>query len=594
MSEHHTISATVVKETSRRFRAWLKALVGVLVFSFAFTGHWSPVTSHFIEVAYAEVPQYISYQGKLMDATGDKAVTRSITMTFRLYDASTGGTELWKEEHSISLAEADKGLFNVVLGSVTALSSTDFNTPMWLSVQVTGDSEMTPRQRLTASGYALNADKLDSLDSTKFLRTDVDTSTSGKLTITRAGAALLIKPSSDPAANTKLVEVQNAAGTSKFSVDLEGDVLVAGDLTVTGTIGGSTSTTGTTNASWTIGSGTDATASDVSVLFGKSSGQESIVFDGDSTDDFVFSDDISLSTNTIKGTTSAIDFSSFDVDTSGNVTLAAQADLRLADSDSSNYLALQAPATVTSNVTWTLPSVDGTSGQILTTNGSGTLSWASDSTGTGDITDVFNCSSGDCASVTMADGDLLSAASVNPNTTTEGIILPQATSCSSATAEGQICWDTDGDSLYLGTGSAVTAMGTGNGDVTDVNEGNYIDVTDSGGPAPTIAMDPAEVGAVTWLDNADRTWTFDIAASGTNPTGGFSSAALDVDATVTVDDLTCETAGCLSATELGTDSVASDEIAADAVGTSEIATDGVGSAEIAADAVGTSEIATDG
>ena len=149
MSEHHTISATVVKETSRRFRAWLKALVGVLVFSFAFTGHWSPVTSHFIEVAYAEVPQYISYQGKLMDATGDKAVTGSVTFTFRLYDASTGGTELWKEEHSISLAEADKGLFNVVLGSVTALSSTDFNTPMWLSVQVTGDSEMTPRQSET-------------------------------------------------------------------------------------------------------------------------------------------------------------------------------------------------------------------------------------------------------------------------------------------------------------------------------------------------------------------------------------------------------------------------------------------------------------
>ncbi|HBQ38782.1 MAG TPA: hypothetical protein DD714_07325, partial [Candidatus Omnitrophica bacterium] len=163
-------------------------------------------------MAYAEVPQYISYQGKLMDATGDKAVTGSITMTFRLYDASTGGTELWKEEHSISLAEADKGLFNVVLGSVTALSSTDFNTPMWLSVQVTGDSEMTPRQRLTASGYALNADKLDSLDSTKFLRTDVDTSTSGKLTITRAGAAFLIKPSSDPDADTKLIDVQNAAG----------------------------------------------------------------------------------------------------------------------------------------------------------------------------------------------------------------------------------------------------------------------------------------------------------------------------------------------------------------------------------------------
>jgi hypothetical protein len=65
------------------------------------------------------------------------------------------------------------------------------------------------------------------------------------------------------------------------------------------------------------------------------------------------------------------------VDASGNVTINAQGDLRFADSDSSNWVAFQAPGTVASNVTWTLPSADGTSGQALTTNGSGTLSWAS-------------------------------------------------------------------------------------------------------------------------------------------------------------------------------------------------------------------------
>jgi hypothetical protein len=59
----------------------------------------------------------------------------------------------------------------------------------------------------------------------------------------------------------------------------------------------------------------------------------------------------------------------------GDVTLNAQSDLRFADSDSSNWVALQAPATITSNVTWTLPSVDGTAGQVLTTSGTGTLSW---------------------------------------------------------------------------------------------------------------------------------------------------------------------------------------------------------------------------
>lgn len=60
----------------------------------------------------------------------------------------------------------------------------------------------------------------------------------------------------------------------------------------------------------------------------------------------------------------------------GDITLNAQSDVRFADSDSSNWVALQAPATVSTNVTWTLPSTDGTSGQVLSTNGTGTLSWA--------------------------------------------------------------------------------------------------------------------------------------------------------------------------------------------------------------------------
>jgi hypothetical protein len=65
----------------------------------------------------------------------------------------------------------------------------------------------------------------------------------------------------------------------------------------------------------------------------------------------------------------------------GDVTLNAQSDLRFADSDSSNWVAFQAPATVASNVTWTLPSTDGSNGQTLSTNGSGVLSWANSAAG---------------------------------------------------------------------------------------------------------------------------------------------------------------------------------------------------------------------
>lgn len=60
----------------------------------------------------------------------------------------------------------------------------------------------------------------------------------------------------------------------------------------------------------------------------------------------------------------------------GDITLNAQSDIRFADADSSNWVAFQAPATVTANVTWTLPATDASvSGYALKSNGSGQLSW---------------------------------------------------------------------------------------------------------------------------------------------------------------------------------------------------------------------------
>jgi len=70
-----------------------------------------------------------------------------------------------------------------------------------------------------------------------------------------------------------------------------------------------------------------------------------------------------------------------------NVQIGATGALRFADTDSSNYVAFKSPGTVSANVTWTLPSADGTSNQVLTTDGSGTLSWSSPA-GSGTVTSV--------------------------------------------------------------------------------------------------------------------------------------------------------------------------------------------------------------
>ncbi len=94
-------------------------------------------------------------------------------------------------------------------------------------------------------------------------------------------------------------------------------------------------------------------------------------------------------TGTIGGATTQIQFNNagalggsanFTWDGS-NVQIGAQGDLRFADSDSSNYAAIQAPATLTANYTLTLPVNDGDSNQVLTTDGSGVLSWTTPSGG---------------------------------------------------------------------------------------------------------------------------------------------------------------------------------------------------------------------
>ena len=63
----------------------------------------------------------------------------------------------------------------------------------------------------------------------------------------------------------------------------------------------------------------------------------------------------------------------------GSGDFAFPADVRLKDGDGSHYVGFQAPTTVSTNKIWTLPAADGSANQYLKTDGSGTLSWGSDS-----------------------------------------------------------------------------------------------------------------------------------------------------------------------------------------------------------------------
>lgn len=112
----------------------------------------------------------------------------------------------------------------------------------------------------------------------------------------------------------------------------------------------------------------------------------------------------------------------------GDAQLQAQGDLRFADSDSSNYVAFQGASTISSNVTWTLPSADGTANQAIVTNASGTLSFATVGT---TITDNNSDASTNYLTFTTTTSGALSAARVA--TTTRALTYQPSTGTLSST-----------------------------------------------------------------------------------------------------------------------------------------------------------------
>jgi hypothetical protein len=93
-------------------------------------------------------------------------------------------------------------------------------------------------------------------------------------------------------------------------------------------------------------------------------------------------DDITLAT--INHSANTVDFNDSAISTplavTGNATAGAELRLPEDTDNGTNYVAIKAPDSIASNLTLTLPSADGTNGQALITNGSGTLSFTTLST----------------------------------------------------------------------------------------------------------------------------------------------------------------------------------------------------------------------
>ena len=112
------------------------------------------------------------------------------------------------------------------------------------------------------------------------------------------------------------------------------------------------------------------TSDGTAVLKIQTGGNDAIVFD--SSQNVTVNNDLTVSGDaSVTGTTTL-----GNATLTGNMTVQAQGDVRFSDADSSNYVAIQAPSTVATNLTLTLPSADGIANQALITDGSGNLSFA--------------------------------------------------------------------------------------------------------------------------------------------------------------------------------------------------------------------------
>ena len=143
----------------------------------------------------------------------------------------------------------------------------------------------------------------------------------------------------------------STGGSGRMTINSAGLVNIVGDLTV----GGTTTTINTTNLD----------VEDKNITLGKVTTPSDTTADGGGL--------------TLKGATDKT-FNWLDATdswtSSEHISVSGQKEVRYLDSDSSHYVGFKSPATVSSNVVWTLPSADtGVSGYVLSSDGSGVLSW---------------------------------------------------------------------------------------------------------------------------------------------------------------------------------------------------------------------------
>lgn len=220
-----------------------------------------------------------------------------------------------------------------------------------------------------------------------------------------------------------------------------------------------------------------------------------------------------------------------------------------------NYVGFKAPDDIAANKIWTLPNVDGTNGQVLATNGTGTLSWATASgsvsvggTNNGDIQYKSSTSLGGSANLNYdATNNELKVLNYNPTNSASTAALKILTgttwtgSGSGTLIAGNAVSGFTGNliDLQVATASKFKVSATGavtiannytlptsapatTGQVLTYDGTNVIWGTGGSAPVGSLTVNPGAAGKITYYPSAgdvvDDASALDYATTGTNLT----------------------------------------------------------------------------
>jgi hypothetical protein len=157
----------------------MTSIVKKLVIGFAMFTLGMMVLNEYAQ-AVPQVPQLINYQAVIKNQSNSQTVPDGqYQITYRIYTTLTGGASVWSETASNDTVAS--GVLNHVLGSVSSLTTLPENVNYYLTIQLNGDSEMSPREPLQSVGSALIAGGLS--NGATWVGTVTGTNTTGSNTL---------------------------------------------------------------------------------------------------------------------------------------------------------------------------------------------------------------------------------------------------------------------------------------------------------------------------------------------------------------------------------------------------------------------------